>query len=163
MQACLVCEKSTSNIHMHHTVPQCRGGKHSQQIPLCGDCHTVLHAHALHVFTAIKNNRRSTKSYWSNPQHEERAMPFVGIIVNAFMMPIQSGEPSKHPILTTVDGETMLLLKRLKQDIGASSIDATLRYCILKTCERQGIKNEQTQGNSAMWFLPASGTHKAPK
>ena len=38
---CFECEKKTVNIHWHHVVPFSMGGK--KCIPLCENCHSIIH------------------------------------------------------------------------------------------------------------------------
>jgi hypothetical protein len=40
---CALCERTVSQVTMHHLVPKEEGGKYSETVPLCQPCHSTLH------------------------------------------------------------------------------------------------------------------------
>lgn len=47
---CILCG-NTSGIDWHHTIAQAHGGVNSEQVPLCGGHHTLVHTLALKLYS----------------------------------------------------------------------------------------------------------------
>lgn len=152
-QRCLICQKLSSAIHMHHTIPQALGGESSLQIPLDGDCHTTLHAKASACVSFNKGNRKKRPgSFWANPEHELNAEPWVNILVRAMMNPPR-GSDEKLTLLPSikVDAERRVALDCLKQDLqGISNMSQVLKFCIDFTLMSKGLLQnvEQTKNKT---------------
>lgn len=52
---CSLCERTVSNVSLHHLVPKEEGGRHGPTIPLCQPCHSTIHL--------IFSNRELAKEY----------------------------------------------------------------------------------------------------
>lgn len=78
-------------------------------------------------------------------------MPFVQVIVKAFLDPLPTEVAIDIPLILSVDAQTKSDLQLLQVDLGFSSMEKTLRYCVNFTLKNKGVKNEQ---KSALWFMP---------
>lgn len=158
---CVACEKIEPIMHSHHTVPRSRGGEDSLQIPLCPTCHNSLHAHALFSVSQIRTNKiRKPKQFWPRPEQEVRVRPYLEILVKALLLPIPPGVERQHQVATSVSTVTFEGLKLLQLDLGLSSLQKTLDYCIQSALTSKGLSNvsrKTKQNSSAMWFLQQSG------
>ena len=56
---CFECEKRTQRIHWHHVIPYSLGG--TKCIPLCEECHGIIHGHNLRISSLIKNGLKKAK------------------------------------------------------------------------------------------------------
>ena len=133
---CSICTNPTSTPHLHHVLLQAHGGERGPQVPLCGDCHTRLHNHVTGLVSAIRRGKTLKKRYWNSLAEESRALPLVEIAVQAALNPMTGG---KHPIMLKLDTAEYNRLKVLKVDLGLSSIEKTLLYCIQNTLQRRGL------------------------
>lgn len=170
---CCICGRETSNIHMHHTIPRSLGGEDSLQIPLDGDCHTKLHAHASAIVAKTNGKRKkAVGSYWQNAEDEERAKRWLIILVDAMLNPPSSYEKQTLLPQLRVDGKLRHALEILKRDQNLKNLDNTLMYCIHHTLESFGIlendnTNKQNSSNQNqkrnLRRLQRSGLGKASK
>ena len=93
---CCICFEWTRNIHWHHTTPRALGGEHSLQIPIDGDCHTTLHAKSEAVVSFLKGNRQEQPGrFWADKNSEQRAQPYLEILVNSMLNPPVSTEDKR--------------------------------------------------------------------
>lgn len=152
---CKICLQREAIMHSHHTVPQSRGGKDSLQIILCPTCHNSLHAHGVFLVAQIRRNKiRAPKSFWKSPEDEQRAQPYIEILVRALITPLPEGFERDHLVTTTVKTSRFEDLKMLQLDLGKSSMEKTLAYCIAFTLQSKGITNVgQSKKESQLWFL----------
>lgn len=153
---CLVCDAHEVIMHSHHTIPRSRGGDDSLQIPLCPTCHNALHANALAVVARINSGKKRARAlYWRTPEEELRAKPYLEILVSALLAPLPAGVVREHLLSASVSSEDFSALKTLQKDLGMSSVEKTLMYCINYTLAQRGIRNEKstTKGKDHLWFL----------
>lgn len=152
---CTICLQREAIMHSHHTVPQSRGGKDSLQIILCPTCHNSLHAHGVFLVAQIRQNKiRPPKRFWKSPEDEERAQPYLEILVRALVTPLPEGFERDHLVNTTVKTSRFEDLKMLQLDCGLSSMEKTLAYCIAFTLKNKGITNVgKSKTESQLWFL----------
>lgn len=157
---CTICTKFFSVLHWHHTVPQSRGGRDSLQIPLCGNCHTVLHANGVAVQARLRGSKTPVREFWPDEATRKRAAPYLEILVKALMLPIAEGYTGQHPIQLTVDTETYELIKLLQSDLGSSSIVKTIVHSIQYTLSERGLGNvaasRKAGQRSKLWFVRGS-------
>jgi len=157
---CTICAEYFSVLHWHHTVPQSRGGKDSLQIPLCSSCHNILHANAVAVVARLRKSKKPVRRFWATPEQEQRAKPYLEILVKALMLPIAEGYSAQHPIHLSVDTEFYELIKLLQSDLGTSSIQKTIYQSIKFTLSERGLGNvgrERKAGEkSKLWFVRGS-------
>lgn len=149
---CTICHGRTA-IDMHHTVPRSRGGEDSLQIPLCSVCHKSLHFHALALCARIRSGKPITKVYWKSAEEQERAEPYLEILVKALLSPIPEGVERKHLISCVVDTDAFEYLKLLQLDIGANSQEATILYCLNLALEHRGLKHVKDRDKANLWFM----------
>jgi hypothetical protein len=143
---CSICTEYFSLLHWHHTVPQAIGGENSLQIPLCSDCHNVLHANADAIVAKIRSGKPITRRFWKKPENAERAGPYLGILVNAILDPPLSGEDKGYKLQVAVPGNWHSALKILKQDLeGVTSLSDTILYCIAETLGNRGLINDNQE------------------
>lgn len=154
---CTICEQFFSVLHWHHTVPQSRGGKDSLQIPLCSSCHNILHANAVSVVARVRGSKKPVRGYWATPKQEHNAKPYLEILTKALLLPIAPGYEAQHPIHLTADTSLYEMIKLLQADLGASSIEKTVRHAIKHTISERGLgnaaRNRKAQQKSQLWFL----------
>lgn len=143
---CCICHQWTRNIHWHHTTPQALGGKDSLQIPIDGDCHTTLHAKADAAASFLRGNRNEPPGrYWDSWESEQRAQPYLEILVSSLLNPpISDGEKRIKLANPEVDLPTRELLDRLKKDLpGVTNMSQVIDYCIHYTLRTKGYSNEE--------------------
>ncbi len=159
---CTICTEFFSIYHMHHTVPRSRGGENSLQIPLCSSCHNILHANGVYVVARIRRAgkgkpNKAGKRFWKTPQEEANAAPWLKILVQALMTPIAEGYEAQHPIQMSFDTSLYEMVKLLKEDLGASSIEETIRHSIALALSERGLGNaarqRQAKRSAELWFM----------
>ncbi len=154
---CMICFHKEAVMHSHHTIPRSRGGDDSLQIILCPDCHNTLHSNGVYVVSKINNPRRKrdAKQFWRNAEDEERAQPYLQILVKALLEPIPEGFTRQHLLSVSVETPVFEDMKLLQADLGLPSMEETMLYCIAITLKSRGIKNEDRKHNakSSEWFI----------
>lgn len=152
---CTICLRKEAIMHSHHTVPQARGGKDSLQIILCPTCHNSLHANGVYLIAQIRGNKiRKPKAFWKTPEDEARARPYLEILVRALIAPLPEGFQRDHLVSTSVKTSMFEDMKMLQLDLGLSSMEKTIDYCIKFTLHSKGITNvRQGKQSSSEWFL----------
>ena len=150
---CTICTKIEPIMHSHHTVPRSRGGENSLQIQLCPTCHNLLHANAVALVAQIRNNRTGTvKNFFVNPDDNSRAQPYLKILVIALIGTSQ--EERRHTVTASIPTDIFFDLKILQQDLGLSSLEKTMEFCIVHTLNAKGVRNEKKKlRESSMWFM----------
>lgn len=154
---CTICYDRAGVLHWHHTIPRSRGGEHSLQIPLCATCHNALHANALAIVSKINNPKRKpiNKRFWASVEEEQRAQPFLQVLVEALFRPIPEGLEREHLLSVSVSSTLFEQFKLLQLDLGLSSQEKVLEHCIKQTLRIRGIDNvtKTSQTQPTMWFL----------
>lgn len=153
---CVICCKLEAVMHSHHTVPRSRGGEESLQISLCPTCHNSLHAHALFLVSQINKNKiRKPKQFWVTAEHEARAQQFLEILVRAILSPVLASADRQHLLSASVGTSTFENVKLLQMDLGMSSMEKTLAYCINFVLHSKGLSNvsRKSKKESSMWFM----------
>lgn len=157
MERCSICESIVEIPHYHHVVPQARGGTDGPTVVLCPSCHNCLHANALGVISKIKGNKKSLKSYWKTSELEERAKPYLQVLVKALLMPLPDKVKRKHQLTAQVSTEVFMMLKHLQKDLGLSSMEKTVLYCVHEILREKGIDNEAyKKQRTEMWYMHLS-------
>lgn len=146
---CCICYEWSRNIHWHHTTPRALGGEDSLQIPIDGDCHTTLHAKSEAVVKYLNGNGEHPGRFWDKWESEQRAQPYLEILVSAMLdPPVSEGNKRIKLGQPEVDLVTREKLNKLKQDLpGVTNIMQTLMFCINYTLKNEGYTNEE-QPNS---------------
>lgn len=155
--SCIICF-SQLNIQYHHTIPRSRGGEDSLQIPLCSNCHSSIHFNALSIVSKINNPKRKNnyKRFWASSEEEERVEPYLKILVKALVEPIPMELSRNHVLTVSVPSILFDQFKLLQLDLGLSSQEKVLEYCINQTLAIRGLKDVITKEqptNPTMWFL----------
>ena len=163
---CRVCDRSESVMNEHHVIPQACGGAEGPTVILCPTCHDTLHAHALHLVTAMKTNRRAKpRLFWKMAEHELKAQPLVEAIVRAFLT--MRPEDSRVIVQLEMNLQQHRLLKMVQSDLGGKkkiSQQDVLLYCLRVVAQHRGIANDlqikspedHTTLHQEMWHLPLS-------
>lgn len=138
IEKCLICGVGTSAIHYHHTIPRSCGGENSVQVPLCGNCHTTLHAHGLAIAARAKGSKRHVNQFWPSPEQEDNALPLLKVLVTALLNP---DNKSRIPFQLSFDPYLYNALKVLKSDLGLSSLEKTLKYCLIQALHEKGLSH----------------------
>lgn len=145
---CTICTEYFTLLHWHHTVPRSLGGENSLQIPLCSDCHNVLHANADAVVAKIRNGKSIKRRFWKTPENAERAERWLGILVNAILSPPVAMEDKGYKTTVEVPQELHKGLNMLKQDLpGVNNLQETVLYCIAETLKSRGLINVREESN----------------
>lgn len=143
---CTICTKWFPLLHWHHTVPQALGGKDSLQIPLCAQCHNLLHAHALALEAKHRTGRKITRRFWSNPTMENNAGDYVKIIVDAALAANVKGK--FYVMQFEATPALHLALQLYKMDSKVSSLEKAIVLAISETLKNRGyLDNEHSKGN----------------
>lgn len=145
---CCICGRVTSNIHMHHTIPRSLGGEDSLQIPLDGDCHTKLHAHASALVARSNGKRKkAVVSPWS-VEEEERARRWLLVLVESMLNPPDSYEKLTLLPQLRINCELRHAIEILKRDNSLSNMENALMYCIHHTLKYHGILENDNYNNN---------------
>lgn len=156
-KACLICGERHALMNSHHTIPRSRGGENSLQIPLCCTDHDLLHANALAIVAKLKGSKKAIKNFWSTPDKRERAKPWLEILVKALLQPVDPSYEAQHPIHLKVDTPFLEMMKLLQQDLGASSMEKTIRFALETSIAQRGlgnvIKNAAVKQRAKLWFM----------
>lgn len=143
---CAVCAVLPPTPHYHHIYPQCFGGKNGPLVLLCPNCHNGIHASASATLSYIRSGgKNKIKQFWNNHEEELNAAPYINAIVS--LAQTYEGEKN-YKMLIELDSETYNALRFLKKDLAQSSLQATLKYCILHThqqCSTIVPKTKQRQ------------------
>jgi len=140
---CTICTKYFSLLHWHHTIPQALGGVNSLQIPLCSDCHNVLHAHANAIVARIRSLKPIKKNFWPRPGDLERAQKWLEILVQSILHPPVQQEDKEYKLQTTVPANIHAGLMMLKSELPQlKSLDQAVLYCIAHTLKSRGLHND---------------------
>ena len=113
------------------------------QIPLCGSCHTALHAKASAVFALLKGGRKTKVStYWADVEAEQRAERWLRILVSSMLYPPVDSEDKTITLPSlTVDKHRRFALEIIKRTANLTSVAQALLYCIDFTAASKGIQN----------------------
>jgi hypothetical protein len=106
---------------------------------------------------SIKSNTRKIRKTYFAPQDESRAIPYLEILVRALLeRPLLERD---HLLSTLVKTSVFERLKLLQLDMGFSSMEKTLAFCIEHTTSNiLGVnKNGKAESSSKLWFLHLSG------
>jgi hypothetical protein len=142
----MICKGIFATIHHHHVVPVHCGGKNGPQVPLCGQCHTTLHAQAV----SIVSKTRTAKNYWVSEQHQEAAIPLLKVLV-ASLRRLEQTTVNPDSLDQVVPVQLRLTryeysqLCRLRDDMNESSLAETVRKCLLYviTTKLGDVNNEK--------------------
>lgn len=144
---CTICAKHSNAVEWHHTTPRAFGGSNSLEIPLCSDCHGLVHKKALAVYAFVtKGTKLKKQMFWSDIQSENRAQPYVETIVQAMLNHDRQEKTVK--VMTALDAMLHTELMKLKTDLQLGSLDNAVRYCIQFTLEQKGFVNEKQKNKS---------------
>lgn len=116
---CYICEQESHAVESHHIVPQATGGANMPTIPLCGTCHSLVHAQALNILS-----RQETRNLFPESQ-TERAAKVVRFVVLAIRREREDPNftnPATFHLKTTKG--TIALLHALKAEAGYSNLNA---------------------------------------
>lgn len=144
---CLICEKYFSLLHWHHTIPQSMGGKDSLQIPLCAQCHNVLHAHALAMYAKQKSGRAIRRKYWASPEMEINAAPYLKILVDAILSD-EAVHGKQYVMQFKASPALHTALQMFKMDSNAKSLEKAILLALGETLKTRGyLDNEHSKRN----------------
>jgi hypothetical protein len=140
---CAICGVLDSVMNSHHTVPQSCGGQDSLQVSLCATHHDVLHAHALAILSAAKNNKKLKKQFWKTEREETNAAPLLTVLIRA-LEANRSGLLSnqRNLVSTDITSEQKMWLKSLAKDLRLNQTDA-LKFCLIYTLSSKGILSDE--------------------
>lgn len=140
--SCTICEKHFTLLHWHHTVPQALGGKDSMQIPLCSQCHNLLHANSEAVVAARRGGKANTRTFWRTTREESNAQPWLEILVEAI--------ENAHAVVGKVfmmrfqaTAQLHRALQLFKMDSGVTSLDRAVILAISELLRTKGYLNDE--------------------
>jgi hypothetical protein len=141
---CTICEKYQSLLHWHHTIPQSLGGKNSLQIPLCAQCHNLLHAHALAIYARTKTGRAIQKKYWATPAMEHNAGQWLKILVEAILSD-EAVVGKQYVMQFKASPALHTALQLFKSDSNVSSLEKAMILAISDHLRNRGyLDNERS-------------------
>lgn len=147
---CTICVKHFTLLHWHHTTPQALGGKDSLQIPLCSQCHNLLHAHAEAVVAQVRTGRQSKRQYWANDTQEQNAKPYLDILVSAILSAADNGVAGKKWMISSrIPDEVHKALHLFKIDSGLRNLDQALLLCLAETLKKKGYLDGQDDNSQS--------------
>lgn len=155
---CTICTRHFSALHWHHTVPQALGGKDSLQIPLCGSCHTQLHAHAEGIVARQRTGRKVSRNYWANHVEEANARPYIEILVTSILNAPSSLAGKMMMVQSRIPGDVHRALHLYKMDSGLRNLDQALLLCLCETLKKKGYLN----GNDTTHSPSSEGKPEKP-
>lgn len=147
---CFICDQWFTSIHWHHTIPRAVGGHSELQIPLCGSCHTALHAKASAIIALVQGSRKQKIArYWANPAHERAADRWCEILVKALLTPVTDGKQTL--ISASVSKRQRQVLEIIKKQYRLSSISMAVLMCIDCTAAKEGLYNNEQVKPPKLW------------
>ncbi len=153
---CRICGKNYPLMNSHHTIPQSRGGKHSEQVILCPTCHDLLHAWALSILS-----KKPTQAFFAG-DNEANAKPYCDVLVKA--MSAADGDldidlsSAEHPISFKMSEPEFQRLKLLAQDMALSQTNA-VKKAIEEALHNRGLNDSQhkasneNKSRNKVWWL----------
>lgn len=146
---CTICTQYFSLLHYHHTVPRALGGEDSLQIPLCAQCHNVLHAEAEAIVAKKRTGKEISRTYWTSPLHADNARPFLEILVNAMLNADLAPIENKLWIIQARAPDALRRAMQLyKLDSGLPSMEKALLLCLAETLKKKGYLNGNDKSQS---------------
>jgi len=100
-------------------------------------------------------NKKPLRQFWSDVEAEKRAQQYLEVLVRAMMSPPVCER--EHLLSASVSTTAFEEFKILQQDLGLSSHEKTVEYCIQFTLNNKGLKNVLSKGvqtKDQLWFLP---------
>jgi hypothetical protein len=129
---CVVCGVVLPVPHDHHVIPQEYGGEKGPTVPICGDCHTKVHAEAESLLAHLRNNRgKPVRRVWETEKLSESAKPYVSAIVKSALR--FGGTKPYVKMHQKIDNKTHAALKRFKLDNGFGNLEEAVLFCIRHT------------------------------
>ena len=157
--SCTICEQHFTLLHWHHTVPQALGGKDSMQIPLCSQCHNLLHANSEAVVAARRGGKANTRNFWKTSREESNAQPWLEILVDAIEN-AASVVGKNYVMQFRATAQLHRALQLFKMDSGVTSLDRAVILAISETLRAKGYLNDNSTEEHQR---KSSGNSKAPK
>lgn len=139
---CTICTKWFSLLHWHHTIPQSLGGKDSLQIPLCAQCHNVLHAHGLALAVRSKTGRAIRRQYWATPEMESNAAQYIKILVDAILSD-EAVHGKQYVMQFKASPALHTALHMFKMDSNASSLEKAILLALGETLKTKGYLDDE--------------------
>jgi hypothetical protein len=157
--SCTICEQHFTLLHWHHTVPQALGGKDSMQIPLCSQCHNLLHANSEAVVAARRGGKANTRTFWKNTREESNAQPWLEILVDAIEN-AASVVGKNYMMRFEAPAHLHRALQLFKMDSGVTSLDRAVILAISETLRAKGYLNDNSTEEHQR---KSSGNTQTPK
>lgn len=159
--SCTICEQHFTLLHWHHTVPQALGGKDSMQIPLCSQCHNLLHANSEAVVAARRGGKANTRTFWKNTREESNAQPWLEILVEAIEN-AHTVEGKVYMMRFQATAQLHRALQLFKMDSGVTSLDRAVILAISEILRAKGYLNDNSTEEHQRKSTGNSKTPKAP-
>lgn len=125
MAICFVCQTYTATPHTHHVFLQAKGGRDGQTVILCPSHHNLVHRLA------------ENKNFEFSAQNDERQR----LLQLAYCAAESAATETKiYKVNLELSAEERVLLERLKIELGSSSLNKTLLFCIRAVANHYHIK-----------------------
>lgn len=160
--SCTICENHFTLLHWHHTVPQALGGKDSMQIPLCSQCHNLLHANSEAVVAARRGGKANTRKFWRTVREEVNAQPWLEILVDAIEN--AATVTGKHYVMQfEAPAHLHRALQLFKMDSGVTSLDRAVILAISEILRAKGYLNDEHNNSTEKHQRKSSRLPQTPK
>lgn len=140
-------------IEWHHTVPRALGGHDSRLVPLCKECHALVHL----VIRKVLSNRSAEAEVLAKSKalDRHRLQEIVRTAVAAHHVRFRR-VPLDNPqeVRVTLPRSVRAAAKRAARDHGLT-LDQFILNAVLKELQRLGWRYEQTEGGSTRKVVPA--------
>ena len=116
---CYICEQINASVEVHHIIPQAAGGEKGPTIPLCSNCHSLIHRGSLQYLS-----KNPSKVQYFNDEQFIRAKPLIEAIVIFIRRERENPNmDQKVNLMLKPDKRLVTILHLLKTDKGYSNLN----------------------------------------
>ena len=153
--SCFVCHSDSIFTDSHHIVPRSRGGAEGPEVPLCQDCHRLLHS-------AAKKMKRGKSPDSLMIGLNEGAIARARGLIQAILMSDLNQPLNKNPLIAAVLDDPCYLtaLKLFQRDAGFTSQEAAINGMLRKIAEKYGLVSEERQSKDLVPLRSLNGLRR---
>ena len=134
--ACFVCEEMIAVQDLHHVIPQSRGGTEGPTVPLCPNCHAIIHSAAYAMIAG-----KVPDAFIDHLDHDARGRAMILIKSIAIVEATKEDKRNPHPLLSVaLDHHSYhVALTLLQKDRGFSSRDKLINALCREIAKQYGL------------------------